>query len=226
MRIAHQARLIVHDFRKHARERGMVHRFAVKHDADLPLGGREAPLVEAANLHGRVHKRVVVGGLIAWFRRRLGSLVAQFLGNAPAQGQIAELHCRVFAAAFGNIAEDHGEIDESVLGVELRIERAGIVPETRVLDANLALAPGETFDAPGFFIKAAHQQRVAGCVGGAEIADAISEVTNLVKRVPCRHPHHDTALHAGDDHSHAKLVLRGMRERYFVANRRPCRRGP
>ena len=105
---------------------------------------------------------------------------------------------RVFAATFGNVAKHHGQIEESMLVAQLRTERAGIVPEARVLDADFALAPRETshwnLNTPGLLVEAAHGEGVASSVGGAEVADAIGEIANLVERVPCRHLHHDAAL--------------------------------
>ena len=124
--------------------------------------------------------------------------------------------------AFGSHSQNFRQVEESVLVVQLRTERPGIVPEARVLDADFALAPPKlpprNFDTPGSLVEAAHREHVAGCVRGAEVAGAISEIANLVQRIPCRHLHHEAALHAGDDHGHVELVLRGMRQRDFVAN--------
>ncbi len=133
----------------------------------------------------------------------------------PSLRHIAKSHDRLFGAALGNVAKHHRQIDEGVVVVELRIEGARIVPEARVLDANFARA----FDAPGVLVEALHGQRIARSVGGVEVADAISEVANLIERVPRRHLHEDAAVNARDDHGHVELVLGRVRQRNFVANR-------
>ena len=59
-RPAHQARLILHNLRKLLRQARVVSNIPMHNHANRPSGRLKIDLLEAANLHGRVHEGVVI----------------------------------------------------------------------------------------------------------------------------------------------------------------------
>src|SRR4029077_318147 len=118
--------------------------------------GLKRPLIEAPDLNGRINQLVVAMGRVCC----VGSQVVcawQLDSHAPALWDICKSDEGCFPAPVRHVTQDHGQVDEGVLIIELRIEGAGIVPEASVPDANFGLAarggPCRYFDAPGFFVQ-------------------------------------------------------------------------
>lgn len=118
-----------------------------------------------------------------------------------------------FRTAIGNVQEDHCGVDKGVLGIELGVEGAGVVPESGVVDGDGA----DGFDVPGELIKLFDGDSLA--VGeGFNLLHVTAEVADFIECVPGSHLKRQFALHVRDFHGDTEQVLFRMGERDLVAD--------
>src|SRR5258708_5863392 len=133
----------------------------------------------------------------------------------PFRGDIIKRESILLGAAIGDIKKNHCWIDEGVIGIKLRAERAGIVPKSVV--GNLEGAA--RLDAPGELVEFFDGRRLA-VHGGRDALNVAAEIANFVKSVPSGHLELHMILYIRDFHSDMEEMLLGMKEGDGVTNLR------
>src|SRR6266403_5709133 len=135
--------------------------------------------------------------------------------HAPLQWDFRQRHPARFGAATGDIEKNHSRIDEGVVGIKLRAERAGIVPKSVIRNLERAAR----LDAPGELVEFFDGRRLA-VHSGRDALNVAAEITNFVKSVPSGHLELHTILYIRDFHSDVEEMLLGMKEGDGVTNLR------
>jgi hypothetical protein len=100
-----------------------------------------------------------------------------------------------------------------MIGVELRVEGADVVPEGGVFYGNGAVG----FYGPGELVELFDRDLLAVC-GGFDLLNVTAEIADLVKGVPRGHLEFELVVNAGDFHGDVEKVLFRIGEGDFVAD--------
>src|SRR5271170_7694660 len=134
--------------------------------------------------------------------------------NVPQGWQISEREIDKFGAAIGDIEKDHGGIDKGVVGVELGVEGAGVVPKGGVFDGDGAGG----VNVPGEFVDLDDVDALAVRVG-FDLLDVTAKIANFVEGVPGSHLEFDFVLDIGNFHGDVEEVLVWVGEGDVVMDR-------
>jgi len=126
----------------------------------------------------------------------------------------------LFGAAVGDVHENHRGIDESMLRVELGVERAGVVPEGSVLHGDCAGAS----NAPGEFVEFFDGGELA-INGGLYLLDVAAKIADLIESVPSRHLKSELPVDVRDFHGDVEEVLLGLGKGDLIADGGTSREG-
>src|SRR5258708_34579864 len=102
----------------------------------------------------------------------------------------------LFGVAVGDVKQNHCWIEEGVVGIKLRAERAGIVPKSVVRN----LEGAARLDAPGELVEFFDGRRLA-VHGGRDALNVAAEIANFVKSVPRGHLELHAIFYIGDFHA-------------------------
>src|SRR5271169_4534678 len=101
-----------------------------------------------------------------------------------------------------------------MIGIELGVERADIIPEGGVFYRDGAVS----FDLPGELVELFNSDSLAVGVG-LDLLDVAAEVADFVEGVPCGHLKFYAVMDVRDFHGDAEEMLLGVGDRDLVANR-------
>src|ERR1700730_742358 len=136
--------------------------------------------------------------------------------DLPSRRHAVETDQSFFVTATGHIHQYLGEINESMMLIQLRVEWAGFVPLDAVINFNLTvLLPSRgPHDLPGLLVEFAdrHLAPVLGNQESMDVMHSIREVANLIESVPRRESHEDILLRGWHNHLDSKQMLVWMIE--------------
>src|SRR5437899_2403796 len=190
--------------------------FSVNHDRDRRSDSRNLKLFKFPSFDGRVSYRIVARGaedklaspayLFQRHKRRASGL--------PLQRNVRHGDAHVLGTPVRHIHQNHGGVDERMLGIELRAERSGFVPIRRITKLNRSRSP----NAPRLLV-----QLFDGCFfcsyEGFHLLDVRAEIANLVEGIPRGPFNRDFSRNIGNGHGQVKQVPLGMFQRNAVVNR-------
>src|SRR5216684_622459 len=189
--------------------------FPVNHHTNLWRYAGQLKFVGLAHLDGPIREPLIVRG----FEEVRAAATCRFESTPgsscrlPAVGKIRKTQCHILGAPLRNVEEDHGRIDERVLGIQLRRKRASLIPISCInnLDRSRAL------NAPCLLVRFFDK-----CFLGAgkrfHLLHVTAEVADLVERIPRGHPDNHLVRHIGNGHCHVEEVPLGMIQEDGVLN--------
>jgi len=116
-------------------------------------------------------------------------------GDSPAvrdgfKGKLAR-----FRTPIGDVEQNHCQINEGVVGIELRVEGPGVIPKSGVLNSDCA----SSFDLPGELVEFFYSDFLP--VGKSlDLLNVTAEIANFVERVPGSHLELQLSLYIRDFH--------------------------
>src|ERR1700693_3309170 len=176
--IAHPTGCRGHDFTQHGDD--LIHivvgGFGVNHYAIVSAALVEIRVFERSHLNRRVDQTIIILGAESSFLRK-----SQRRGDAPSLGKMVEAHTHRLTSSVHRIDQKLRQIEEGMMRVELCAEW------TEGININLILQNCATFgtgNLPATLGQRLHGKRPAGAVFRADPVHVLSEVANLIERIP------------------------------------------
>src|SRR2546423_1446366 len=179
----------------------------MNHDPNFRLHPRQLKLFELPCLDGRVDKGIVARGITTEDpdpARGFNELNRR-TGRLPIYRNVWHRKMYGLATPLCHVHEDHRRIDASIFWVEWRGKGPRLIPVSAVRDFDCS----RTLDMPRLLVHLVDEYSPRICKR-LHLLHVTAEVTNLVERIPCRHPHNPFASHIWNAHRYVEEMPRGM----------------